>query len=249
MTVIESARAGAIPLAWSPGRDRLLFAQWDRQTLQLFRISSETRRSCLSSPQGPTITHRAATGRMAGWSQRLRAGRNQVERGWGEPGRSWSRKSRMLGPGDAVEWLSLGPMDGEPTCSPDGTRNVAYVRLLSGRSHSEIWIHVIGGEEPARSLLRRAANRLFLQTGSGSSTVRSSGKTPALWRIRRDGTGRTRIGRGSGAEEYGPAVSPDGSLVVYESVSGNRYRLFVRRFDGTGDRVLFSDGDGTYVVW
>jgi hypothetical protein len=29
----------------------------------------------------------------------------------------------------------------------------------------------------------------------------------------------------------------------------NRYRLFLRRFDGTGDQVLFSAGDGTHAVW
>jgi Tol biopolymer transport system component len=119
-------------------------------------------------------------------------------------------------------------MDGEPACSPDGTA-FAYVRLFP-EGRSEIWIHSFA---------------------DGEWIVYSHvvGKTPALWRIRRDGTGRSRLGRGSGADEYGPAVSPDGSLVVYESVFRNRYRLFVRRFDGTGDTVLLSDGDGTHAVW
>ncbi|MBW2541489.1 MAG: PD40 domain-containing protein [Deltaproteobacteria bacterium] len=137
-------------------------------------------------------------------------------------------------------------MDGEPACSPDGSA-AAYVRLLPG-DRSEIWIHFFGGEEPPRAIAQ-GRDPSFSPDGEWIVYSRHAGNAPALWRIRRDGTGRTRIGRGSGAEEYGPAVSPDGSLVAYESVSGNRHRLFVRRFDGTGDRVLFADGDGTHVVW
>jgi Tol biopolymer transport system component len=152
----------------------------------------------------------------------------------------------VLGPGDAIESISPGPTDGEPACSPDGTA-LAYVRLFP-EERSEIWIHSFADEEPARAIAQ-GREPSFSPDGEWIVYSRVVGKTPALWRIRRDGTGRSRLGRGSGADEYGPAVSPDGSLVVYESVFQNRYRLFVRRFDGTGDRVLFSDGDGTHAVW
>jgi hypothetical protein len=50
--------------------------------------------------------------------------------------------------------------------------------------------------------------------------------------------------------EARPAVSPDGRLVAY--VAGEtrpRRHLYVRRFDGSGDRILFADGDGEYPVW
>jgi TolB protein len=121
------------------------------------------------------------------------------------------------------------------------------VRLSSGAS-SEIWIYSFAEDAPSRSIAK-GREPAFSPDGEWIVYSRAVGKTPALWRVRRDGTGRTRLGRGSGADEYGPTVSPDGSLVVYESVSGNRYRLFVRRFDGTGDSVLFSNGDGTHAVW
>jgi Tol biopolymer transport system component len=152
----------------------------------------------------------------------------------------------VMGPSDAVELISQGPRDGEPACSSDGNA-VVYVRLFPG-ARSEIWIHSFTDEEPARALaLGREPS--FSPDGDWIVYSRVVDKAPALWRIRRDGTGRTRLGRGSGAYEYGPVVSPDGLLVIYESVFKNRYRLFVRRFDGTGDSVLFSDGDGTHAVW
>lgn len=243
VTVLESARKGAIPLAWSPGRDRLLFAQWDLGTLQLFeferssRVVSQLTRGPDQHPQGCY----GPDGRLIAVVA-TRAGSTE---GPANRGRLVSRIA-ALGPGDALESISPGPTDGEPACGPDGTA-LAYVRLFPDK-RSEIWIHSFVDEAPARAIAQ-GREPSFSPDGEWIVYSRVVGKTHALWRIRRDGTGRSRLGRGSGAAEYGPAVSPDGSLVVYESVFGNRYRLFVRRFDGTGDRVLFSDGDGTHAVW
>ena len=243
VTVLGSTRKGAIPLAWSPGRDRLLFAQWDLGTLQLFeferdsRVVSQLTRGPGQHPQGcygPDGRLVAVVAARAG-STEGRARRSALV-----------SRIAVLGPGDAIESISPGPTDGEPACSPDGTA-IAYVRLFPDE-RSEIWIHSFAEEEPARAIAQ-GREPSFSPDGEWIVYSRVVGNTPALWRIRRDGTGRSRLGRGSGADEYGPAVSPDGSLVVYESVFQNRYRLFVRRFDGTGDRVLFSDGDGTHAVW
>ena len=72
------------------------------------------------------------------------------------------------------------------------------------------------------------------------------------WRLRRmrlDGSGRTTIGRGIAAE-LDPAVSPDGRFVAYVShKDGEPDSLFVRRFDGTGDRVLLGTGAVAAPVW
>ncbi len=243
VTLLESARKGAIPLAWSPDRNRLLFAQWDQGKLQLFEFERDSRAVSLLTrgpdhhpqgcygPDGRLIT---VVARRVGLTENRSARQRLVSR------------IVALGPGDAIESISPGPTDGEPACSPNGTE-VAYVRLLSD-ARSEIWIHSFADQEPARAIAQ-GREPSFSPDGEWIVYSHVVGKTPALWRIRRDGTGRTRLGRGSGADEYGPTVSPDGSLVVYESVSGNRYRLFVRRFDGTGDSVLFSNGDGTHAVW
>ena len=243
VAVLESARKGAIPLAWSPDRDRLLFAQWDLGKLQLFeferdsRVVSQVTGGPDHHPQGcygPDGRLIAVVAKQAE-STEDRSGRKKLV-----------SRIAVMGPSDAVESISLGPTDGEPACSPDGTA-VVYVRLFPD-SRGEIWVHSFADDEPARPIAR-GREPSFSPDGEWIVYSRAVGKTLALWRIRRDGTGRTRLGRGSGTDEYGPAVSPDGSLVVYESVFRNRYRLFVRRFDGTGDSVLFSDGDGTHAVW
>ncbi len=243
VTVVESARKGAIPLAWSPDRDRLLFAQWDLGKLQLFeferdsRVVSQLTRGPDHHPQGcygPDGRMIAVVAKRAKLTEN-RSGRNPLV-----------SQIVVMGPSDAIESISQGPADGEPACSPDGSA-VAYVRLSSG-GRSEIWVHSFTDREPARAIAQ-GREPSFSPDGEWIVYSRVVGKAPALWRIRRDGSGRTRLGRGSGADEYGPVVSPDGSLVIYESVLENRYRLFVRRFDGTGDRVLFSDGDGTHAVW
>jgi hypothetical protein len=243
VTILEAARPGAIPLAWSPARDRLLFAQWDLGSLQLFEFGRDARVvSQLTS--GPDHHPQGCYG-PNGQLVAVVAKRPDGAAARGVRGPLVSQIA-ALGPGDRVELLSPGPTDGEPACSPDGSA-VAYVRILPD-APSEIWIRDLRTDDPGRAIAR-GREPAFSPDGSWIVYSRVAGKKSSLWRIRRDGTGRTRIGRGSGADEYDPALSPDGSLVVYESVLDNRYRLFVRRFDGTGDRVLFSDGDGTHAVW
>jgi Tol biopolymer transport system component len=257
VTVLESAQKGAIPLAWSPDRDRLLFAQRDLGKLQLFEFERDSR--VVSQVTGGPDHHPQGCYGPDGWliavvAKRASLTENRSDSTEDQSGSTENRSARgslvsriaVMGPSDALESISVGPMDGEPACSPDGTA-VAYVRLFSN-ARSEIWVYSFADEEPARAIAQ-GREPAFSPDGEWIVYSRAVGKERALWRIRRDGTGRTRLGRGSGADEYGPAVSPDGSLVVYESVLKNRYRLFVRRFDGTGDSVLFSDGDGTHAVW
>jgi Tol biopolymer transport system component len=243
VTVVESARKGAIPQAWSPDRDRLLFAQWDQGKLQLFEFERDTR--VVSRVTAGPDHH--PQGCYGPGGQLIAVVANRVESAETRSGRGGlDSRIALMGPKEPVESISAGPTDGEPACSPDGNA-VAYVRLLPG-ARSEIWIYSFADEEPAHAIAK-GREPSFSPDGEWIVYSRTVGKAPALWRIRPDGTGRTRLGRGSGAEEYGPAVSPDGSLVVYESALKNRYRLFVRRFDGTGDSVLFSNGDGTHAVW
>ena len=71
------------------------------------------------------------------------------------------------------------------------------------------------------------------------------------WRLRRmrsAGGGRLAVGRGA-LDEIEPAVSPDGSLVAYVAENDGHHRLFVRRLDGTGDRLLIPDGEVARPVW
>ena len=85
--------------------------------------------------------------------------------------------------------------------------------------------------------------------GSGSFTTAPVGESWRLHRVRPDGSGRTSMGRGV-VDELDPAVSPDGRFVAYVShADGEPDNLFVRRFDGTGDRVLLGSGAVAHPVW
>jgi Tol biopolymer transport system component len=50
-------------------------------------------------------------------------------------------------------------------------------------------------------------------------------------------------------DELDPAVSPDGRFIVYVAAEEGLNRLFVRRFDGSGDRILLSNGAVASPVW
>jgi hypothetical protein len=77
--------------------------------------------------------------------------------------------------------------------------------------------------------------------------------TLARARVSADGTGRAPIGRSQGQESW-PSASPDAEFVVYIGTERAdeetlRHRLLLRRFDGSGSRVLFLDGEAEYPVW
>lgn len=84
---------------------------------------------------------------------------------------------------------------------------------------------LFGGNETAQALTLGFAPA-FPPAGREIVYTPATGRKPTQWEIRADGAGRIRLGQGSGADEARPAVSPDGSLVVYESVLRHRSRLF-----------------------
>jgi len=242
LTVLESARKGAIPQDWSADRNRLLFTQNDSQTLQLYEFDRrlQTKSQLTRGPDRHPQGCYGPDGRLVVVVSRIEA----VESA--ESQRRWVSRIGVTGPGSEIEIITAGPLDSDPSCAPDGTA-VAYVRFLAwGRS--EIWVHYFADGDTAR-IITGGRDPSFAPDSDWIVYSQRIDDRPTLWRIRRNGAGRTRLGRGSGTHEYRPAVSPDGSLVVYESELENRYRLFLRRFDGTGDRVLFSAGDGTHAVW
>jgi Tol biopolymer transport system component len=66
--------------------------------------------------------------------------------------------------------------------------------------------------------------------------------------MRPDGSGRTPLGKGA-HDERSPAVSPDGRFVAFIAEESGLDRLFVRRMDGSGDRILLGDGAVAWPVW
>ena len=82
------------------------------------------------------------------------------------------------------------------------------------------------------------------------SRVRSLGAEihTRLTVIRPDGTARKSLGRG-GYDEHRPSLSPDNRLVVYVADTRYHQELYLRRVDGTGNRILLAGADGDRPVW
>ncbi|MFP8879590.1 MAG: hypothetical protein VCE43_09160 [Myxococcota bacterium] len=241
IVLVHGAHPGAVPQAWSSDHRRLLFAQGDPGSLQLYEFDRQTDEVAKlthgpdSHPQGCY----SSEGRLVVTVQRMERPGGSSARG-----QLTSRLAVRL-PSGRIDIISSGPVDGEPACSPEGQR-VAFVRVFG--NEPQIWVQSLTPGAAARPITS-GRSPAFSPDGQWIVFGRGDGETAKLWRIHTDGGGRTRLGIGSGAEEYRPAVSPDGRFVVYESVVDNRSRLFMRRFSGSGDVVLFSSGDGMQAVW
>ena len=232
---VEGARRGAVPLDWSPDRQRLLFSQpgpgggpqvyeWERASAVLRRVT-----------RGPQLHPQACYGREG------RIAVTRLDAGGEEP------RARVLlsAPGGRGPFavIGAGPADHSPACD-SASGDVVFARELPG-GRSELWLRPEAG--PARRLGPGGQPRF----GSGGWIVYAAGSRGRLrlFRIRADGTGRAALGRGARRETW-PALSPDGAHVVYvASEHPDRRHLYVRRFDGSGDRILFSDGDAEFPVW
>jgi Tol biopolymer transport system component len=154
----------------------------------------------------------------------------------------------ISGPGGRRPYRHLtdGPSDHSPACRPDGS-SVVFVR----EEHPpRADLYVIGmqpGSEPRR--LSPGRHPSFSPDGEWIAFAAPAGRELRIWRVRPDGTGRAPIGHGI-RHEARPVFSPDGTLVAYVAAEERpRRHLYVRRFDGSGDRILFADGDGEYPVW
>lgn len=245
--VIEAALRGSIPLAWSPDRERLLFVQAGDLDLQLweYRRSTETVRPLTHGPPAHTQGCYGPGGRIIASAVDTRE----------NPPRSVIVISQ---PGGRHPYrvLSPGPVDHSPACAPDGSA-IAFVRRDErGREQIVSLSPVIEGQPRRLSPGRQPSFSSDGQWIVFSAEVRRAFRTDPnkkmgwkLWRVRPDGTGRAPIGD-SIRDEQQPSLSPDGKLVVYvASEEEPRRHLYVRRFDGSGDRILFSDGDGDHPVW
>lgn len=242
--IVEQALRGSIPLDWSADRARLLYTQLAGGTPQLFELelASGGVRQLTREPE-------AHPGGCYGPGGRVVAA--VIELGVRE-----SRQYLGLlpsGGGRAVP-LTAGPTDQRPACAPDGSA-LAFVRVdAKGRSELAVAAPVEG---PVRAL-GFGSNPRFAPDGSTlvfsapGKRVFSAGQFHELWqlwRVRLDGSGRFSLGL-SALDELDPSFSPDGRLVTYVGVDAALGRaLYLRRADGSGDRLLFDVGDALTPVW
>ncbi len=234
---LDAAIRGAQPLDWSADRSRLLFAspQFGGQ-MQIFELhvgTGDVRR--LTS--GPEIHPEGCYGPEGRLAYTAVARQNDY----------WiSRIVATAAGGVSPRAVSHGPLDSSPIWSPDG-QTLVYVTNSPGRGE-HIVVRSPAPDGPIRELAR-GRDPVFAPDGETivySAPVRGGWK---LWRVRRDGSGRAPLGAGL-FEERWPAVSADGRHVVFVARSQDeRQRIAVRRLDGTGERILLTDGDGERPTW
>lgn len=232
--VVEQARPGAIPRAWSRDGEKLLFTQLSGRLRQLFEYRPATG-EVRPVTRGPAVHADGCygpEGRFVVLAARA-----------GEHGPT--SYVELLGRGGTRERLSEGPRDWSPTCAPDGSA-VAWVNV-DERGHDTLMTRMppVGGE-----LRRLGPGRDPSFSHDSQWLVYSvpSGRFANLFRIRPDGSGRHAIGRTT-VDALQGSFSPDDRLVTYVADDGYRRRLYLRRFDGSGDRVLLEEGGGTDPVW
>jgi Tol biopolymer transport system component len=237
VTVVAAARRGSVPLAWSRDRQRLLFAQPEDDDVQLWELRGnlDTVRPLTRGPLAHSGGCYASDGRIVAV---------EVDRHV-QPQRSWIAVSGEGGR-EPFTPISAGPADHSPTCAPDGSA-VAFVREGEAQRR-DIWIAALQpGARPRR--LAPGIDPRFSPDGEWVAFSAPAQRTWRLWRMRPDGSARAPLGR-STRQERRPAISPDGQVVAYvASESQPRQHLYLRRFDGSGDRILFATGDAAFPVW
>jgi hypothetical protein len=225
---------GAVPLSWSDDHTRLLYVSNHREKIQLYEYDAVAR-------EIRKVTH--------GKHQHI----------WGDYGDDERLAVLQVGierdrvfakiyvtdaaGGNARVVLQEGQIE-NMRLSPDG-KVLVYVHHPLPEKPELVVIDLESGEHRSLGAGREPS---FSRVGGW---IVYSAKSRDGWRLRRvrtDGSGRSPAGGGI-RDEKTPSVSPDGRLVVYVGESLGVDRLFVRRLDGSGNRILLDNGSVFSPVW
>jgi Tol biopolymer transport system component len=232
---LAGARPGAVPRAWSPDGERLMFTQLVgefRQLFELNRTSGEVRQLSRGRGVHPDGCY-GPEGRLVLVTARVEKDRAVSHVELTEPG------------GARPKRVSEGPADYSTACAPDGSA-IVWVSV-DERGRDALMVRMPPLDGPVRRI-GPGRHPSFSPDGEWivySAPVQGQWR---LYRIRPDGSGRKAIGQGT-LDEIHPSFSPDGRLLVYVADDGYSRRIYLRRFDGTGDRVLLRSGGGEDPVW
>lgn len=237
---VAAATPGARPLGWSSDGMRLLFSSGPQLgRIQLFEYNRES-----------------------GLVARVTAGEHSLVAGAYGPDRRlvysslWREKGRIrtsihvTGPyGSLPELLSRDVATDALAWSPLGSP-LLYVRRDTVRNKQRpmlvSWEAKVGSEPRD---LGPGRDPVFTPDGEWIVFSAPVGDGWRLRRMRPDGSGRTRVGWGT-RDELQPAVSPDSGYVAYIGRDASEIdRLYVRRMDGSGDRILITSGGASSPAW
>ncbi len=243
ITRIDQAPPGARPLSWSNDHKSLLFTS-DRITgrNQIYSINVETEevRSLTSGDE-----RRIA----AAYGKEYDIAIGEISRAYAG---GYTADVRIVPKGKRGYVIDRQVMAQHLDFAPDGSSVVYAPQDLSqdpGGGQQRLEIKLVSTDESVDPvMLGPGVHPVY--TPDSNWIVYESGNQQGgiLRRVRPDGSGRTRIGEAVRSESN-PAVSPDGGYVLYVSDHNGLNRLFIKRFDGTGDRLLYDDGAVAWPVW
>ncbi len=243
VTPVRSVPRGALPLSWSDDHQRLLFLSNHRGTIQIYEFSRESE-EVRTITSGPNPHMYAAYGKDHQITYL-----EVVVRDGAQFERIWVTDTAGGSPRVVLEDQNAQTM----RLSPDG-KKLLYVRRLPTPLGREERVELVSLDLATGHEQRMGAGREPSFSPIGDWIVYSS-PSRAGWRLRRmrpDGSARSPVVGGIRDEKM-PAVSPDGRFVAYvgEAMGLERSleRLFVRRVDGSGDRILLDSGSVFAPVW
>lgn len=225
---------GAVALAWSEDRKRLLYLSNHRERVQLYEYQLEKRevRQVTSGPE-----------------QHL----------WGDYGldRQIAVLRVGLNGGEVFAEIIVTDTDGRSPRVVLDEGQIENMRLTAD-GKTLIYVHHPQRDHPELVALDLATGKgRPLGPGHEPSLARTgdwivySARSRDGWRlrrVRRDGSARASMGEGI-RDEMMPTISPDGRFVAYIGKSLEVDRLFVQRIDGSGDRILLNEGGSFSPVW
>jgi hypothetical protein len=236
-TLVAGARRGAVPQDWSNDHERLLFSQvvhdGQPQIFELEVATGLTRRMTFGRTAHPEGCY-GPDGSIVVTSVDTRASRPEAR--------------IMLTDAEGSESIALSEPGYAffPTCAPDGSAVVYTAVSANGSAH---WLHIrspIRSGQPQR--LTRGLEASFSADGGWIAFSAKLKRESTIWMIRPDGTARKSLGR-AGYDEHRPSLSPDNRFVVYTADTRYHQELYLRRIDGTGNRILLTGADGDRPVW
>jgi Tol biopolymer transport system component len=241
VTPLSAAPPGAVPLAWSDDRKRLLFLSNHRDKIQIYEYDRELD-EVRAITQGQYQHLWGDYGR-----ERQIAVLQIVTDASGAYARIFVTDANGAEPQLAIERIPVENM----RLSPDGSV-LLYVRdrsrAAAGRGSKGSDLVALDLGSGTQRVLALGREPVFSPAGDW---IVYSAPTPDGWRLRRmrtDGSARAPLGLGV-RDETMPSVSPDGRFVVYVGEVGGLDQLFVRRIDGSGNRILLDIGAAFAPAW
>jgi Tol biopolymer transport system component len=240
VTPVAQIPRGAVPLAWRDGHQRLLFLSSHRGGLHAYEYDRRTDEvRALTAGRQSFLWADFGRGSQLGLLEVVTEQKRRFERV--SVSDESTGRTRFVFEDRNAESFRL---------SPDG-RTLLYVHRPKPPSAGadRPWVLVaLDLETGEERLFGPGREPSFSPTGDWivySAPFRDG------WRLRRmrsDGSARSPVSAGIRDEKM-PSISPDGQFVVYVGETTGLDRLFVRRIDGSGDRILLDAGAVFAPVW